>query len=86
MTDYAMFTSAGNTAVQAIIDCYADREVTHKGLYNLVVGDLECLETVSAFQEATDTAVREAVYQECLRLRPVPVFRTCRNKTVDTAA
>ena len=57
----------------------------HNGLYDLVLADLERLQTIKAFAEATDTEVREAVYQECLRLRPVPVFRTRRNKTVDTA-
>jgi len=86
MTDYAMFTDAGNAAVQGIIESHEDAEVDHNQLYDLVLTDLERLETVTAFREATDTAVREAVYQECLRLRPKIVFRTRRNKTVDTAA
>jgi cytochrome P450 len=85
MTDYAMFTLAGDAAVQGIINSYKDAEVDHNGLYDLVLGDLERLQTIRAFAEATDTAVREAVYQECLRLRPQIVFRTRRNKTVDAA-
>jgi cytochrome P450 len=84
MTNYAMFTPAVS-AVQAIVDSHKDAEVDHNGLYDLVLADLERLQTIKAFAEATDTAVREAVYQECLRLRPMIVFRTVRNKTVDTA-
>ena len=84
MTDFAMFTAEGNAAVQGIINSHDNAEVDHNGLYDLVLGDLERLETVTAFREATDTAVREAVYQECLRLRPQLVFRTVRKKTVDT--
>ena len=86
MTDYAMFTPAGNAAVDSIVNYYADGAQDHNDLYDLVVGDLECLRAIKAFVEACDTEVREAVYQQCLRLFPIPVFRTVRNKTVDTTA
>jgi len=83
--NYEMFTDIGDIAVGAIVRYHNDRaEVDHSGLYDLVLGDLERLQTVTAFAEATDTDVREAVYQICLELRPVPVFRSVRNKTVDT--
>jgi len=78
--NYAMFTRVGNIAVDAIIvqQHSENSDVDHNGLYDLVLGDLERLGTVTAFREATDTAVREAVYQRCLKLRPVPVFRSVR--------
>ena len=86
MNHYAMFTTAGDAAVEAIVVHHLSTDPTdHNDLYDRVLGDLERLETVAAFAEATDTAVREAVYQRCLALLPVPVFRTCRNKTVDAA-
>jgi hypothetical protein len=85
MTNYAMFTLDGNAAVNSIIEYHLDAEVDHNGLYDLVLGDLERLQTIAAFAEATDTAVREAVYQRCLELKFVPIFRTTRNKTVDAA-
>lgn len=83
---YAMFTSEGDAAVDAIVRWHLDQSADHNHLYDLVLGDLERLQTIKAFAEACDTAVREAVYQQCLRLFPVPVFRTVRNKTVDTTA
>ena len=87
MTDYAMFTTAGNAAVEAIVVHHLSTDpADHYQLYDLVYQDLERLQTVAAFAEATDTAVREAVYQRCLKLLPVPVFRTRRNKTVDSTA
>lgn len=83
--DYGMFTAAGNAAVHAIIEHHVEQAQDHNDLYDHVLGDLERLETVKAFAEATDTEVRERVYQQCLRLFPVPVFVSRRNKMVDTA-
>lgn len=86
MTDYAMFTTAGEAAVEAIVVHHLSKDpADHNDLYDRVLGDLERLQHVAAFAEATDTAVREAVYQRCLELFPVPVFRTRRKKTVDAA-
>ena len=77
--DYQMFTTEGNAAVQGIINDHATKDVDHNELYDFVLTDLERLQTVTAFAEATDTAVREAVYQRCLQLRPIPVFRSVRS-------
>ena len=85
MTDYAMFTTAGNAAVEAIVVDHLSKDpINHNDLYNRVADDLGRLQTVAAFAEATDTAVREAVYQRCQELLQVPVFRSVRNKSVDT--
>lgn len=87
MNHYAMFTTAGEAAVEAIVVHHLSKDpADHNDLYDRVLGDLERLQTVAAFSEATDTEVRETVYQRCLELFPVPVFRTRRNKTVDTPA
>jgi hypothetical protein len=83
---YGMLTQDGDAAVDSIVNYYADEAQDHNHLYDLVVGDLERLHAIKAFAEACDTEVREAVYQQCLRLFPMPVFRTVRNKTVDTTA
>jgi len=82
--NYQMFTKAGNIAVDAVVQSHVDTEVDHKQLYELVYADLAQLQAVSAFSECTDTEVREAVYAQCKVLRPVPVFRSVRNKSVDT--
>lgn len=76
---YGMFTRAGNVAVEAIVNSYTDRAEDHNQLFDLVYRDLETLQTVRAFAEATDTEVREAVYKRCQREFPVPVFRSVRS-------
>lgn len=83
--DYGMFTAGGNAAVHAIIEQHVEQAQDHNDLYDRVLGDLERLQTVTAFREATDTEVRERVYQQCLKLFPVPVFVSRRKKKVDTA-
>lgn len=56
--DYAMFTELGNAAVHAIVVAARANELTwaqvHRALHQLSDTD--------AFGEATDTAVREVVY------------------------
>lgn len=78
MTDYAMFTRAGDDAVELIISHYIEQAEDHNQLYDLVHQDLQRLQTVRAFAEATDTDVREAVYKQCQQAFPVPVFRSVR--------
>lgn len=79
MNDYAMFTRAGNLAVNEIVVHRAQQAEDHNQLYDLVHQDLQRLQTVSAFAEATDTEVREQVYKRCLREFSVPVFRSIRS-------
>lgn len=83
MHDYAMFTDTGNLVVADIIHSWArcDSVEDHHQLYDLVMRDLDKLQTIDAYSEATDTAVREAVYQQCQTLFPVPVFVSRRGKT-----
>jgi len=86
MHDYEMFTNTGNCAVQAIMDHW-QRNLTARNqgeaseLYRCVLRDLEQLMHIAVFSEATDTAVREAVYRQCQTLFPEPVFVSRRNKT-----
>jgi hypothetical protein len=61
MTYFAMFTDAGNAAVGEIV-----RSSKEKGLCWLETYQELCrLAQVSCFAEATDTAVREVVYDAC---------------------
>ena len=66
MTDFAMFTDAGNIAVKAIADEYIGRGFDDaEMLFDCVMGDVESLSHCQAFEEADDTAVREAVFVYC---------------------
>jgi len=66
MTDFAMFTDAGNIAVKAIADEYIGRGFDDaEMLFDCVMGDVESLSHCQAFEEASDTAVREAVFVYC---------------------
>ena len=66
MTNFEMFTDAGNTAVKAIADEFIGRGFTDLDeLFNCVLGDLISLSECQAFEEADDTAVREAVFAYC---------------------
>lgn len=56
--DYAMFTDAGNDAVDAIVR----RAKILNCSWAVVERDLYQLAEMADFAEATDTAVREAVY------------------------
>lgn len=61
MSDYAMFTDAGNAAVQDIV-ALAKRQ----GLsWGIAYAMLSALSEDERFSEATDTAVRECVYDAC---------------------
>jgi hypothetical protein len=66
MTNFAMFTDAGNAAVKAIADEFIGRGFTDlEELFNCVMGDLDSLSNCQVFEEATDTAVREEVFVYC---------------------
>lgn len=56
--DWAMFSDAGNIAVDVIVHNAKERGLSWKETYeNLVI-----LSNIKGFGEATDTAVRELVY------------------------
>lgn len=56
--DYAMFTDLGNAAVHAIVMAARAKGLTWRQVY----GALRELSANEQFGEATDTAVREMVY------------------------
>jgi hypothetical protein len=58
MKSYAMFTESGNAAVAKIVECAETAELPWSTVESL----LTALATHPEFSEATDTAVREAVY------------------------
>ena len=62
MSDYQMFTDAGNAAVAAIVEDAVDRYTNPTDAWERCYTELEKLQAVEAFAEATDTAVREAVW------------------------
>jgi len=56
--DYDMFTDAGNAVVGDMVDL----AIKHQLSFSTVEAMLTALATEETFGEATDTAVREAVY------------------------
>ena len=75
--DFAMFTAAGNVAVAAIVEDAIDRYETQEDGERCYT-ELEKLQTVEAFAEADDTAVREAVYEALGAAYPEVVFSSVR--------
>ena len=61
MTNFAMFTDAGNDAVGSIVKLAISQNLS----WTVVHGLLEALSQDERFSEATDTAVRETVYMAC---------------------
>ena len=57
--NYGMYTDAGNSAVDSIVEMARKHQLS----WPTVVGMLEAISLEEAYEEATDTAVREAVYQ-----------------------
>lgn len=57
--NYGMYTDAGNSAVDSIVEVARKHQLT----WPTVVGMLEAISLEEAYEEATDTAVKEAVYQ-----------------------
>ena len=66
MRDYHMFTEEGNAAVAKIVDdarqLYDIGEYGIEAVWNWAQNELVALTYDAKFTEATDTAVREAVY------------------------
>ena len=56
---YGMYTDAGNEAVHSIVEMAGRHHLS----WPAVVGMLSALALQEAYEEATDTAVREAVYE-----------------------
>ena len=64
MRNYNMFTDHGNLLVGNIVEqalAMRDSEGVER-VWDWTVGKLEVLATAKSFEEATDTAVRDAVY------------------------
>ena len=63
--DYAMFSEAGNAKVAEIVTKGLDLKVNYdvETVWDWAMDALERLARIPEFEEATDTAVREAVYQ-----------------------
>lgn len=78
MTNHAMFTNAGNSAVDAIIDNAAAHFETFEDAYTWTLEELDYLSRTSTFSEATDTAVRESVYAALKKEFPTLVFKSVR--------
>ena len=57
--NYGMYTDAGNSAVDSIVEMARKHQLS----WPTVVGMLEAICLEEAYEEATDTAVKEAVYQ-----------------------
>ena len=59
--EYGMFTDAGNQAVESIVILKFQRQLS----WATVQAMLAALALEEVYAEATDTAVREAVYEAC---------------------
>ena len=59
MIDYAMFTEEGNVMVNAIVTAAIDMERD----FDYVMDKLNMLQETEAYADATDTEVRETVYE-----------------------
>ena len=62
--DYGMFSKIGNAAVQQIVDKARSlaKDYGCEQAWNYALAELERLGSLEGCEEATDTAVREAVY------------------------
>ena len=58
---YSMYTDAGNEAIDSIVEMARKHQLS----WSTVRAMLSALAQEEAYDEATDTAVREAVYQAC---------------------
>lgn len=64
---YGMFTEQGNQAVAAIVEDRTARGYnTAEELFYAILEDLDKLQDIPLFSEATDTEVRESVYTVCI--------------------
>ena len=61
MKYYGMFTDTGNALIMGVVETAKRAELD----WNQVVEILYDIGTLDGFEEATDTAVRECVYDAC---------------------
>ena len=76
---YGMFSEAGNSAVDAIVEAVKKIAKTKKMhsdvlFYHVALPMLESLEEKPEFEEACDTAVREAMYQKLEDAGIIPLY------------
>ena len=57
--NYGMYTDAGNEAVHSIVEMAGRHHLSWHTVYDM----LEAISLEEAYEEATDTAVKEAVYE-----------------------
>ena len=57
--NYGMYTDAGNSAVDSIVTMARKHQLSWHTVHDM----LEAISLEEAYEEATDTAVMEAVYQ-----------------------
>jgi hypothetical protein len=57
--NYGMYTDAGNSAVDSIVEMARKHQLSWHTVYDM----LDTISLEEAYEEATDTAVREAVYE-----------------------
>ena len=57
--NYGMYTDAGNSAVDSIVEMARKHQLSWQTVYDM----LEAISLEEAYMEAIDTAVREAVYE-----------------------
>ena len=76
--DYGMFSEAGNSAVDAIVEAVKKIAKTKKMhsdvlFHYVALPMLESLEEKPEFEEAGDTAVREAMFTKLLDAGIIPI-------------
>ena len=76
---YGMFSEAGNSAVDAIVEAVKKIAKTKKMhsdvlFYHVALPMLESLEEKPEFEEAGDTAVREAMFTKLEDAGIIPLF------------
>jgi hypothetical protein len=77
-TDYEMFSSHGNAAVEGIVRQATDAFDNRSDAWDWAANELELLSATSTYSEAMDTAVREAVWGELIAAFPEAVFKSVR--------
>ena len=75
---YEMFSPQGDAAVDGIVRQAADAFDDLGDAWQWAAHELELLAEMSTYNEADDTAVREAVYEALKEFFGVPVFKTTR--------
>ena len=76
--DFAMFTFLGNSVIAEITRRAIANNETRKAAFESACVEMVDLQKVSIFSEATDTAVRDAVWERICREIPVFEFKSRR--------